>query len=119
MMIFTGNTREGDMSTAMIDKPSRRTIEMLFRDLFEVNRRISNRESSEVYAQMDALEEQLKRSPKYRRLRDKYDKLSHSERDRDRVRTERIRAVRNRYLAEGLTPAVQKLVNALVKEFSK
>lgn len=103
-------------TTTDIGKPTRRTIEALFKEMLS-NSRWQDAESAKVYAQMKLLEEQLKATAKYKRLRAMYNKLRDKENRLEQYKAERVRAVRTRYLAEGLTLTVQKLVNELVKAF--
>lgn len=100
-----------------IDKPTRRTVEQLFRDL----RRCSTsecphyREYQRLREERDALEKKLLNVPAYKSLKQRGDRAYSRHCDRDRKLATRIHDVHRLYLANGLTAKVVAEINKLLK----
>ena len=101
-----------------IDKPTRRTIEALFRELQDEGGRELQNRANEAYRELQALEARLLKNPAYLRLYKRYDALHRRASDqRDKIRAE-VRRVRLLYQAKGLTPEVQKEIDKLVTKYA-
>lgn len=98
-----------------IDRPTRRTIDELFKSLL-YNRDRYDVEYDALSAQMRELEERLLDTPQMRALKRRKDAAWTKAKRRERRNAELVRAVRDKYLAYGLTPAVERAIKELVKK---
>jgi hypothetical protein len=100
-----------------LDKPTRRTVEALFREL---DRRCYDdadyREYQRLYEEREALAKKLLNVPAMKKLEARRDAAHQRSQARSARIASKLLAVRQKYLAEGLTPPVQREIRALVKE---
>ncbi len=107
---------------AAIDKPTRRTVEMLFRDyLQDWNRRDDPLEAAynAARAKEDALEEKLLNNKKLKALklaRERAYSVMYGKRQKVK---KLVYAVREQYLARGLTPAVHRQIIKMIETIDK
>lgn len=94
--------------------PNRRTVEALFRSLYEKYSKWSNDEIDKMRKELDDLEEQLLKNTQFLRLKAKVNKLEYEYRHNRNKKRESISKVQRVYQAKGLTPSVLKLVENLV-----
>lgn len=106
-----------------LDKPTRRGIDELFRDLRNFGGYSSE---SPLYAEYGKLKEELEKlgeellsCPSYRTLRKKKDNAYQKWRIATTQLEIKLGEVRRDYLAKGLTPAVQNEINKLVELANK
>lgn len=104
------------MAKQALDKPSRRTIDALFKDL-DRRTRYRGSEYSKAHEELEALEKELRKDPRYVRLKKRLDEAEADYYEQERVRMAKVRAVRLEYQAKGLTDGVRKKIEALVEEF--
>lgn len=104
----------------VIEKPSRRTIERLLREL-ESDARWDrdDQEYQKASHAADALEDELKKNPELRRLKKLESKLYQALQETSHARKNLVAHVRRLYLANGLTPYVQEEMNKVLLLFRK
>ena len=99
-----------------IDKPTRRTVEQLFRELQNSPRSVAaNNAYQQAREECEALEERLLSAKRYKDLCAKRDRLYQRMHDLTEKRRESLRVVRMQYLACGLTPKVEAAIKRLVE----
>jgi len=107
------------MKPLPMDKPTRRTIEELFRELANSSNRWDNDEIQAISQELDQLKDELHNVPPVKKLERR---LCEARRKHHQIKDavkEKLVKVRRRYLAKGLTPSVLKEIEKLVETANK
>lgn len=107
------------MKPQPIDKPNRHTIETLFREAYATARTSSRTESDAAYQAMQELEDRLLNVPAMKAARRRHDAAYAAQCKREKGLFGMIDIARRDYLAKGLTPAVKKQIEAMLKALKK
>lgn len=106
--------------TLPINKPNRRTVEMLFSDLLRGDRDDCRyRQYSKLCEELDDLKDKLLSCKKYMALERRRKAAYRKWDDVSTKRHEAVLSVKRMYLARGLTPAVQKAIDKLLEDIKK
>ena len=104
------------MKDTDIAKPTRRTVEKLFQELYREMAGTLYEKSRRLSEEREELAKKLVDVPAYNKLDRAVDKAYKEYHRAVAVHKEKIRTVRNQYLAKGLTPSVLRDLEKLVEE---
>jgi hypothetical protein len=96
-----------------IDRPNRRTIESLLKDFRYVS--LSTPERDAIYDEMRRLQDEFSESPPMKKLSKRLGAINAKLRAKEFKLKEMVRSARQKYLVKGLTTAVLKEFESLVR----